>query len=118
MSESLVVVAVLLTAGSGVPGLFFSRTSLAGQRLAPSLLATEDDQAPIREAGWIYLVATHTATLCLFALFALLRKATGSYTWAPLLEGSTTPGLETAIFLLALVGFGLKAGIMPLHVWL
>src|SRR5207253_253655 len=38
MSESLVVVAVLLTAGSGVPGLFFSRISLAGQRLATFLL--------------------------------------------------------------------------------
>jgi hydrogenase-4 component B len=81
------------------------------------LVTTEENQAPIREAGWIYLVATHTATLCLFAVFALLRKATDSYTWGPLAE-RTTPGLETAIFLLALAGFGLKAGIMPLHVWL
>jgi hydrogenase-4 component B len=82
------------------------------------LVTTEDREEPVRQAGWVYLVATHTATLCLFALFALLRAATGSFTLAPLAEGAVTPGLATAIFVLALAGFGLKAGIMPLHVWL
>ena len=37
------------------------------------LVTTEDHDEEVREAGWIYLVATHVATLCLFALFALLR---------------------------------------------
>ena len=31
---------------------------------------------------------------------------------------AATPALLTGIFILALIGFGLKAGIMPLHVWL
>ncbi|MGE5195089.1 MAG: proton-conducting transporter membrane subunit [Deltaproteobacteria bacterium] len=82
------------------------------------LVTTEDDKEEVREAGWIYLVATHVATLCLFALFALLHRATGSFKLVALAEGSLTPGMATAIFTLALVGFGLKAGIMPLHVWL
>src|SRR6266481_3792757 len=82
------------------------------------LVTTEDEQAPAREAGWIYLAATHTATLCLFALFALLRRATGSFTLTAPTEGTLAPGLATAIFVLAVLGFGLKAGIMPLHVWL
>jgi hydrogenase-4 component B len=82
------------------------------------LVTTEDHQPDAREAGWIYLVATHVATLCLFALFALLRAASGSFTLAPLPEGSLTPGTATAVFVLALVGFGFKAGLMPLHVWL
>jgi hydrogenase-4 component B len=82
------------------------------------LVTTEDDERPAREAGWIYLLATHTATLALFALFALLRAASGSFALDPVADGAASPGTLTAIFVLALVGFGLKAGIMPLHVWL
>jgi hydrogenase-4 component B len=82
------------------------------------LVTTEDDDQEVRETGWIYLAASHAATLCLFAVFALLRKAGGSFTLVRLAEGSVTPGVATAIFVLALVGFGLKAGVMPLHVWL
>jgi hydrogenase-4 component B len=82
------------------------------------LVTTEDRDPEVSEAGWIYLVAAHTATLCLFALFALLRAASGSYAIAPLAEGSLSAAMATAIFVLALCGFGLKAGIMPLHVWL
>jgi hydrogenase-4 component B len=82
------------------------------------LVATEDQKEEVREAGWIYLIATHVATLCLFAFFALLRAVSGSFALVPLDEGSLAPGTATALFMLALVGFGLKAGIMPLHVWL
>ena len=52
------------------------------------LVATEDDETDVREAGWLYLVATHTATLCLFAVFALLHAVTGSFTLAPLARGT------------------------------
>ena len=82
------------------------------------LVTTEDDKQDVREAGWIYLVATHTATACLIALFGLLAAANHSLTLARLDATSLSPGMATAIFVLALVGFGLKAGIMPLHVWL
>jgi hydrogenase-4 component B len=79
------------------------------------LVTTEDEKAEARAAGWIYLVATHVATLCLFGLFALLRAASDSYELAPV---EPSPMIATAIFVLALVGFGIKAGIMPLHIWL
>jgi hydrogenase-4 component B len=82
------------------------------------LVTTEDDQPQVQETGWLYLVATHTATLCLFALFALLRAVSDSFTLDPLDGAVLTPGATTAIFVLALLGFGLKAGLMPLHVWL
>jgi hydrogenase-4 component B len=80
------------------------------------LVTTEDHDSEVRQAGWIYLVAAHAAALCLFALFMLLRMVSGSFTLAPL--PALPPGIATAVFVLALVGFGLKAGIMPLHVWL
>ena len=43
------------------------------------LVTTEDHEPEVRVTGWIYLVATHVATLSLFALFALLRAASGSF---------------------------------------
>ena len=82
------------------------------------LVATEDDKPPARAAGWLYLAAAHISALCLFALFALLRNVVGTFTLVPLSESAVAPGFAAVIFLLALVGFGFKAGIMPLHVWL
>ncbi len=82
------------------------------------LIMTEDQEKDVQEAGWIYLVVTHTATLCLFGIFALLRAGSGSFLIAPLEPDALTPGVATAIFVLSLVGFGSKAGIMPLHIWL
>src|SRR5204863_1873194 len=56
-------------------------------------------------------------TLCLFALFALLYGATGRMDFDTHgVDAAAASG--TAIFLLALVGFGLKAGVMPVHIWL
>jgi hydrogenase-4 component B len=82
------------------------------------LLTFESDRPEVCEAGQTYLVATHIGTLALFALFALLRGSTGSFQFpaAGSLDAAALPSL--AIFFLVLIGFGLKAGIMPLHVWL
>jgi hydrogenase-4 component B len=82
------------------------------------LVTTEEHEKEVREAGWIYLVATHVATLSLFVLFAMLRAINGSFALVPLHPNSLTSGFAAGIFFLALFGFGLKAGIMPLHVWL
>lgn len=76
----------------------------------------EEGNPDVRQAGWIYLIATHMGTLCLFAMFALWRHATGSFALEP--AHAMPAGMAGAIFLLALAGFGFKAGLMPLHVWL
>jgi hydrogenase-4 component B len=82
------------------------------------LVTTEDEDRAVREAGWVYLVTTHISTLCLFALFAILRVVTGSYALDPLPAGLVSPTLASVLFVLALVAFGCKAGLMPLHIWL
>jgi hydrogenase-4 component B len=79
-------------------------------------VTTEDTDAAVREAGFLYLAATRVGTLCLFAMFALLRAARGDYLLAA--PGEVSQGLANGIFVLGLLGFGLKAGLMPLHVWL
>lgn len=79
------------------------------------LVTTDESQQETRRAGLIYLAATHTGTLALFALFALLGESTGSYAFP---QPGTLAAEGTPLFLLGLFGFGLKAGLMPLHIWL
>jgi hydrogenase-4 component B len=80
-------------------------------------LTARDDDSVVRDVGHLYMVATRLATLCLFALFALLYLATGNFNFGTPIP-SMSPRTASAIFFLALVGFGLKAGVMPMHVWL
>jgi formate hydrogenlyase subunit 3/multisubunit Na+/H+ antiporter MnhD subunit len=51
------------------------------------LVATEQDREEARAASWIYFVAAHVGTLCLFALFALLHNATGTFRIGPIVSG-------------------------------
>ncbi len=111
----------LLTAGMALmvcarnTMLFLVSWEIMALAAFPSL-AAEDDRRAVREVGYVYMVATRLATLCLFALFAVLFAATGTFDFAPGVP--IGPGSATAILLLAIVGFGLKAGVMPMHVWL
>ncbi len=83
--------------------------------LAAYFLITLERQCPdVRAAGWLYLGASHVAVLFLFAYFAALAAETGSWELGPMRERASLAPL----FWLALVGFGLKAGLFPLHVWL
>lgn len=82
------------------------------------LVSTEDRRKTSRLAGWIYLTAAHISTLTLFGLFALWRHATGSYLMQPVSCDALSLGMQNLLFFLALLGFGLKAGIMPFHFWL
>ena len=83
------------------------------------LVIFDDRQEPVRHAAWIYLAATHLGTAFLLVMFVLLGALAGGSDFAgygAVLHGQ--PALSSAIFLLALVGFGAKAGIVPAHVWL
>jgi hydrogenase-4 component B len=82
------------------------------------LVTTEDEKPEVNEAGTLYMITTHTGTLGLFALFPLLNLLTGSWSFPATASLDTGSGVSTAVFLLALFAFGLKAGIMPLHIWL
>ena len=83
------------------------------------LVTFEYEREAVREAGWIYFVATHLGTAFLLVFFLLTARETGSMdftVWAE--KGIQTRGLADILFLLAIVGFGTKAGFMPFHVWL
>ncbi len=82
------------------------------------LISTEDEKPEVSEAGTLYMITTHTGTLGLFALFPLLNLLSGSWLFPDPASLDASSGLSSVIFLIALFGFGLKAGIMPLHIWL
>ncbi len=84
------------------------------------LVMTDHDREPVRKAGYLYVAMTHLGTLFLFLAFFLLYKELGDFSFlmweklGPTLDG----GLRSILFLLLLIGFGTKGGLMPLHIWL
>jgi formate hydrogenlyase subunit 3/multisubunit Na+/H+ antiporter MnhD subunit len=81
-------------------------------------LVTSDHRiAEIRRAGYLYLLVAHVGAIAILMCFGVLHGF-GDYTFASMRQVELTPFWSTAAFLLALFGFGAKAGILPLHVWL
>ncbi len=96
-------------------GLFFLM-AWEGMSLASFFLVlTEHERVAVRLASWIYLIAMHLGAASLWVLFLLLGRGTGSLDFAQFSAASAPAGV---VFVLALVGFGTKAGIVPFHVWL
>lgn len=80
------------------------------------LVMFEGEKAQTGKAGLIYLIAAHIGTAFLLVMFILLGRGSGSLDFGQFsIAGGILPSL---IFLLAVVGFGVKAGIIPLHIWL
>ena len=84
-----------------------------------ALVVTEHRARQTRRAAYLYLAMSHVGTGCLVAAFLLLARDGGSLAFASLLGGAAaTLPQRDLIFALALAGFGVKAGLIPLHVWL
>jgi len=82
------------------------------------LVTFDDREESVRRAGWIYLVAAHFGTAFLIVLFLGLGARAGSFefeAWRGMASSLPNGGF---FFALALLGFGVKAGFVPLHLWL
>ncbi len=84
------------------------------------LVMTERDDRETERAGWLYFVMTHAGFACLLVGFLLLSHATGSMEFAGWQAGAAavTGTTRNLVFILLAVGFGSKAGVIPLHIWL
>jgi hydrogenase-4 component B len=82
------------------------------------LVVTDEGDREVRRAGWTYLVASHIATLALFAAVALLHSFTNGWSFTALPDGAAATSAGRALFWLIVVAFGIKAGAMPFHIWL
>lgn len=87
--------------------------------LSSFLLVTTNHRVPaIRRAGYLYLLIAHIGAIAILLCFGVLQANTGLYTFANMRLQELSPFWASAAFLLAVLGFGAKAGILPLHVWL
>ncbi len=81
-----------------------------------ALVVEDHDRGGVRVAGLQYLIAGHLATAALLLMALLLAGANNGFAIAPLAGPAAVPA--GVLFALALIGFGTKAGIVPMHVWL
>ncbi|HUL96021.1 MAG TPA: hydrogenase 4 subunit B [Usitatibacter sp.] len=87
--------------------------------LSSYFLVTTNHRLPeIQRAGYLYLLVAHIGAIAILLCFGVLQANTGDYTFANMRAQNLSPFWASAAFLLALFGFGAKAGILPLHVWL
>src|SRR5664279_4707958 len=84
------------------------------------LVSFEHEQEETRNAGVLYFVMSHIGTSALVLGFLLLSRASGSYDFASFHAlGNQMPASQrNVVFLLFLFGFGVKAGMVPFHIWL
>lgn len=84
------------------------------------LIAAHHERRYVRRATFTYLAVAQSGALCILAALVLLAVQTGSPEFGTIAQrAAQLPlGLRTVVFGLALVGFGSKAGLMPLHFWL
>lgn len=89
--------------------------------LSSYFLVTTDHKVPeIRKAGYLYLLIAHIGAIAILLCFGVMQGGLGigAYTFAAMREAHLTDFWASVTFLLALFGFGAKAGMLPLHVWL
>lgn len=84
------------------------------------LVVYEHENPESRKAGFLYFVMTHIGTAFIMAAFLLLFVHSGSFLFDifQLKATSISPLWKNLIFSFALIGFGTKAGMIPLHIWL
>ncbi|MDD3344122.1 MAG: proton-conducting transporter membrane subunit [Sulfurospirillaceae bacterium] len=87
--------------------------------LAYFLITIDEFNDESQSAGYLYIIATHSGVIALFGMFAILQTHFGFYDFSSAI-GNVNVNLDfaSAIFLLGLFGFGIKAGIFPLYFWL
>ena len=82
------------------------------------LVTTQHRLAEIRRAGFIYLLIAHLGAIGILLSFGVLQGGSWQFTFDAMRGAELTPFWASAAFFLALFGFGAKAGLVPLHVWL
>src|SRR6266567_3351147 len=87
--------------------------------LSSYFLVTSHHRNPeIRRAGFLYLIMAHVGAVCILLCFGVLQGGSWQFTFDAMRGAPLTPFWATTAFLLALLGFGAKAGLVPMHVWL
>ncbi len=98
---------------------YFFMVAWETMALSSYFLVTAQHRIPeIRRAGFLYLLMAHMGALCILLSFGVLQGGRWQFTFDTMRGAPLSPFWASAAFLLALIGFGAKAGLVPLHVWL
>jgi hydrogenase-4 component B len=82
------------------------------------LVLTEHKEGEVRKAANLYIVLTHLCTLFIIASIAIIYKITGSFNYPDIKSIDSSLFESKLLFVFIMAGFGLKAGLIPLHIWL
>jgi len=82
------------------------------------LVAYQHDRPENRRAAFLYLLMAVVGGLFILLSYGVLARFGDGFSFAAMAQAKMSPTWSTIAFLLAFVGFGMKAGIVPLHVWL
>ncbi len=82
------------------------------------LVNHEYDKKVNTRSAYIYIVMTHIGTVFIIIAFLLLAVGAGSLDFSQLKGSLVSETRRNVIFLCILIGFGTKAGMVPVHIWL
>lgn len=99
--------------------VFFFILSWELMSIAPFFCITLDHHHEnVRQAGLDYLIAAHLGAACILGMFLHFGHLAGSLEFAVMGETALASRDIALLFLLGLIGFGAKVGLVPVHVWL
>lgn len=93
--------------------IFFEMMSLASY----FLVVFDQDEESVA-AGFLYFLVAHAGSVLIMAAFFILANHAGSFDFAAMRAAPLSAPLDSVVFLLGFLGFGAKAGMIPLHIWL
>ncbi|MBN2143009.1 MAG: hydrogenase [Candidatus Aureabacteria bacterium] len=82
------------------------------------LISFQHEKEQTKKAGWIYLIATHFGTCFLLVFFILLNQINPDFNLSPLTDSNVSKIILNCLFIFSWIGFGIKAGMIPFHIWL
>src|SRR4051812_27146730 len=82
------------------------------------LVISNHRDAPTRGAGFLYLLIAHVGAIGILLCFGVMQGGSGDYTFGSMRSMVLNGAWPSIAFFLALFGFGAKAGLLPMHIWL
>jgi hydrogenase-4 component B len=78
----------------------------------------EKEKEEVQKGSFVFFTTTHLATFFLYIFFFLLHNHTGSWLFSDFHLPSTVGTVFYVVCGFGFLGFGIKAGFMPMHFWL
>ena len=111
----LVSMVLVLLAGDAFSFLLFWEIMAVASFM---LVNHESEKRSTWTAAYQYLVMTSVGTAAIMIAFLLTGVASASFSFADMAKNTLSGVWQHAVFVCAFAGFALKAGLVPLHVWL